>query len=168
MHQYPELNDAILNFEKNFEEHLLANPVQPPAYIKIIFRKRIVWRIQLQKKLLDEHITPRVFIICNAWRYIAAACIILLIVSTALNFYFYSGYKNSKQQYEALLTERNTLQANNASYKQSLQMFEDTSMMHIEMKGMPGKEQNLATVLWDKNSKDVYIYTNEYAANTYR
>jgi anti-sigma-K factor RskA len=52
------------------------------------------------------------------------------------------------------------LQANNASYQQSLQMFQDTSMMHVKMKGMPGKEQNLATVLWDRNSKDVYIYVN--------
>jgi hypothetical protein len=81
-------------------------------------------------------------------------------VSTALNFYFYSGYKDSKEQYEALLTERNTLQANNASYKQGLQMFEDTLMLRVEMKGMPGKEKNLATVLWDKNSKDVYIYVD--------
>ena len=32
--QYPELNDAVLNFEKNFEAYLLANPVQPPAFIK--------------------------------------------------------------------------------------------------------------------------------------
>ncbi len=59
-----------------------------------------------------------------------------------------------------MLTERNTLEANNASYKQSLQWFQDTSMVKIEMKGLPGKEQNIATVLWDKNSKDVYIYSS--------
>jgi hypothetical protein len=93
------------------------------------------------------------------WKWLAAACIILLTGSTALNFYFYSGYKNSKQQYLALLNERNILQANNASFKKSLDMFDDTSMMQIDMKPMPGKEQNEAIILWDKNTKDVYIYT---------
>jgi anti-sigma-K factor RskA len=152
--QYPEINNAVLDFEKNFEEHLLANPVPPPASIKSSLEAKLFGELSVEKTL-NEQITPVYKM--SAWRYIAAACIVLLVISTSLNFYFYSGYKNSKQQYQALLTERNTLQANNASYKQSLQMFDDTSMVHIDMKGMPGKEKNIATVLWDKNSKDVYI-----------
>ncbi len=91
------------------------------------------------------------------WKFLAAASVILLIVSTALNFYFYSGYKTTKQEYQALLTERNTLQANNASYQRDLQLFQDTTMTRIELKGLPGKEQNLATVLWNKGTQDVYI-----------
>lgn len=152
--KYPELNDAVLNFEKSFEAYLLANPVQPPASVKSSLETKLFGEL-LPEKISDENITPVYKM--SVWRYIAAASIVLLVISTSLNVYFYSGYKNSKQQYEALLTERNTLQANNASYKQSLQMFDDTSMVHIDMKGMPGKEKNVATVLWDKNSKDVYI-----------
>lgn len=162
--EYPELKEAISDFEKSFEESLFANQLQPPAHIKSSLEKQLFGEA-LSKKLVAENISTDekqsapVYNI-RLWRYLAAACIILLIISTALNFYFYSGFKKSKEQYLSLLTERNTLQAHNASYKQSLQMFEDTAMLRINMKGMPGKEQNLATVLWDKNSKYVYIYLN--------
>lgn len=157
--QHPELNEAILSFEKSFEEHLLSNKIQPPAGIKSLIEKEL-FADSSQTKIIESSFAQRSPATNIAvWKWLAAACIILLIASTALNFYFYSGFRNSRQEYEALLLERNTLQANNVSYKQSLEMFQDTSMMRVQMKGMPGKEENIATVLWDKNSKDVYIYT---------
>ncbi|MEP6682478.1 MAG: anti-sigma factor [Parafilimonas sp.] len=158
--QYPEVNEAVVSFENDFETYLLANPVKPPAFIKTFIEKELFGEaVKASDDKVIELISKKETPVRNiaVWKFLAAACIILLIASTGLNLYFYSGYKDSKQQYEALLTERNTLQANNASYKQSLQMFDDTAMVHIDMKGTPGKEQNLATVLWDKNSKDVYI-----------
>ncbi len=156
--KYPELDEAIISFEKNLEEHLLANPVQPHDEIKNLIEEKLFDEPTITKQLTPGYISEKNKRIVGVWKWLAAACIILLIGSTALNFYFYSGYKNSKQQYQALLAERNVLMANNASYQKSLDMYEDTSMMRIDMKPMPGKEQNAATILWDKNSKDVYIY----------
>ncbi|HEX5155534.1 MAG TPA: anti-sigma factor [Parafilimonas sp.] len=160
--EYPELSEAISNFERIFEKTVRANQLQPPSFIKASLEKQLFG---------DDH--SGAIVIENAfaaellrksrpgvWKYLAAACIVLLVVSTALNFYFYSGYKNSQEQYEALLTERNTLQANNASYQQGLKMFQDSAMKRIEMKGTPGNEQNVATVLWNQNSKQVYIYAS--------
>ena len=165
--EYPELKVAIVSFEQSLEEHLRTNEVIPPVHIKAALEKRLFDK-DLSEKTTEENTFTTAFskkstpvYNIGSWKYLAAACIILLIASTALNFYFYSGYKSSKQQYEALLTERNTLQANNASYQQSLQMMQDTSMVHIEMKGMPGKEQNLAMLVWDPNTKYVYIYAND-------
>ena len=163
--QFPELNEAILNFEKAFEENIFASEMQPPAFIKSSLEKQLFGEdhltaaSEIASKPEPEKQSASVYNI-RLWRYIAAACIILLIVSTALNFYFYSGYKNSQNQYQALLTERNTLQANNTSYRESLQLLQDTSMLKIEMKALPGKGENIAVVLWSKESKDVYIYAN--------
>lgn len=152
--EHPEVNDAIINFEKTFEEALMSDQVQPPAFIKSALQKQLFEEEKSETIIaaIPQHKTG------NTWKYLAAASVILLVISTTLNLYFYSGYKKSKDQYQALLTERNTLQANNASYQQSLQLFQDTTMKRVEMKGLPGKEQNIATVLWDKNSKDVYLY----------
>jgi anti-sigma-K factor RskA len=150
--KYPELKEAILNFEKTFERHLTLNKVKPPAIIKSLLEKELFGKSSLVNVAERPALTPNFAV----WKYLAAACIILLITSTALNFYFYSGYKKSQLQYEALLSERNTLQANNVLYEQSLQMFQDTSMEKIRM---TGRAENFATVLWNKNSKDVYIYS---------
>ena len=157
--QYPELNDAVISFEKGFEQHLMFNVVQPPTHIKSLIEQELFAGSSKAKVVETAFESKSSSPAINIWKWLAAACIILLVGSTTLNFYFWNTYKNSKQEYEALLLERNTLQANNASYKQSLDIFQDTSKVHIQMKGTPGKEDNLATVLWDKKSKEVYIYT---------
>src|SRR4051812_41095449 len=72
--QYPEINDAVLNFEKNFEAYLLANPVQPPASVKSSLETKLFGELSADKTS-DEHITPVYKM--SVWRYIAAASIIL-------------------------------------------------------------------------------------------
>lgn len=164
--QYPELREALLNFELSFEEHVRANAIQPSASLKASIEKELFGNNYntasgMEKSFAAatrEKVTPVYNI--GLWKYLAAACIVLLIVSTALNFYFYSGFKNTQQQYQALLAERNTLQANNASYKQSLDLFGDSSMRRIDLNAIPGKENNFATVLWSKKSNEVYLYSN--------
>jgi anti-sigma-K factor RskA len=186
--QHPELNEAVLNFENSLEEHLMLKKVQPPAHIKSL----------LQKQLFEESSLKAVAPILsrekatsinntNLWKYLAAASIVLLIVSTALNFYFYSGYKNSAEQYQALLTERNTLQANNAvnksvldsmqqniqqlqtnnenykdqvaSLQQSFKIMHDPDFQEIKLKGILNKS-DLATIYWDKKNRQVYFFKN--------
>ena len=158
--EYPELNEAIAGFEKIFEETVRASQVQPPSFVKAALEKQLFGDDHSGATVIENAFAPEQHRRSSPalWKYLAAACIILLVVSTALNFYFYSGYKKSQEQYEALLAERSKLQANNAYYKQGLKMFQDSAMKRVEMKGIPGKEQNIATVLWDQNSKDVYIY----------
>jgi anti-sigma-K factor RskA len=160
--EYPELNEAISDFEKIFEETIRANQAQPPSHIKAFLERQLFGEDHSGGMVIENAFASeqRRKSISGFWKYLAAACVILLMVSTVLNFYFYSGYKKSQEQYETLLTERNTLQANNASYRQGLKMFQDSSMKRVEMKGTPGKEQNVATVLWDQNSKDVYVYAS--------
>jgi len=160
--EYPELNEAISDFEKIFEETIRVNQVQPPSFIKASLEKQLFGDGQSGAVVIENAFAAEVHKKSTSgfWKYLAAACLVLLIASTTLNFYFYSGYKKSQDQYEALLTERNTLQANNASYQQGLKMFQDSAMKRVEMKGMPGKGQNVATVLWNQSSKDVYIYAS--------
>ncbi len=155
--EYPELNQAITNFEKTFEGVLTEEQIQPPAFIKTALEKEFFSK-ERSKTIIAPIAREKHSSASTIWKYLAAACVILLAISTMFNFYFYSGYKKSKEQYQALLTERNTLQANNTSYQQSLEMFQDTTMMRVEMKGLPGKEQNIATVLWNKKSREVYLY----------
>jgi anti-sigma-K factor RskA len=162
--EYPELGNAISEFEQTLEMHIRANTIEPPSHLKSLIEKELFREPDTSTGVVNEptykeHLQQAPIYNIGPWRYIAAACIVLLIASTALNFYFYSGYKRSEDQYEALLIERNTLQANNASFKQSFQMMMlDTTMRHIQMTALPGKENNYAMVVWDPHSKDVYIY----------
>ncbi|MEO7211141.1 MAG: anti-sigma factor, partial [Chitinophagaceae bacterium] len=116
-----------------------------------------------EQKVYQIHSDEKVKVF-SFWRYAAVASIILLLSSVALNYYFYSNYKDTKNNYEALLLNNSTLQANNNLYKakfNSLQdkfkMLENPDMKIVQLRGLPGKEDNTATVLWDTKSRDVYL-----------
>jgi len=100
----------------------------------------------------------------SSWRYLAAASIILLVASTALNFYFYNNYKSADNKYQALLTERNSLQASNDVFQtqlngleQSMRIIQSPDVEKINLPGIKGHESSLAAIYWDTKSKDVYL-----------
>lgn len=100
----------------------------------------------------------------STWRYLAAASIILLVASTALNFYFYNSYKDSNEKYVALLQERNSLQASNDAYRTNMTIIEDTNVLKIDLKTVKPDQYNLAAVFWNKKTNDVYMMSSNMAA----
>jgi anti-sigma-K factor RskA len=165
--KHNEVMQAILDFENLLQQELNENAIQPPAHIKSNLQKILFADASPAKEITlpgSERTTLTLVRNINASRYIAAAAIILLIISTALNFYFYSSFKNSKEKYNALERQRNDLQANNAAYKtkldeinKSLAMMEDPHMLKIQLNGIKDKEENAAAVYWDTRTKEVYL-----------
>jgi hypothetical protein len=103
----------------------------------------------------------------RVWQYMTAASILLFVISAALNLYFYKNYKTASDQYQALLTERTSLQASNDAYRtrlnkidESMKLMADPDMLMVKMPGVKGKENSLATVCWDTKTKDVYLLAN--------
>ena len=161
--QYPEIRKAIDGFEAALEQSAMAAAVAPPAHVKQ----------RLFAELADEFVAepgklvsmPRTF----AWaRYVAAASVILLVASAALNIYFYQQFRYASTAYQALVLEKSTLLAENQNTQtkvldlyQSMQMMSDPAVTKVSMPGIKGKENSLATVFWDNKSKDVYLLANK-------
>ncbi len=166
--EHTEIKQAILDFEILLENQTNKDLIQPDASVKTNLNNILFAANSSEKNITSSQVNAASVHHINLSRYIAAAAIILLIISSGLNFYFYSAFKNSTDKYQALLTERNTLQANNAAYKtkldeinQSLGMMEDPHMVKIQMNGVKGKEENIATVYWDTRTKEVYVLSNK-------
>jgi hypothetical protein len=86
--QYPEINIAVLNFEKTIEEHLRANAVAPPAHISEALQQKLFGDQQAQILPLPQPEYSTAIKVNGTWKYLAAACVVLLIISTALKFLF--------------------------------------------------------------------------------
>lgn len=176
--QYPEIKQAIADFEASLEAAAFANAITPAASSK----EKLMFALQdeFAAPIVDSNKVSASVIVdeasaeplqetavvrkMNPLRYVAAASIILLVISGGLNVYFYSKYDEANKQVVALLNEKNTLVADNKSmqvkYNFSLEALSDTNIIKVPMKGAPGKETNLATVYWDSKTKDVYLYAN--------
>ncbi|HEX8462120.1 MAG TPA: anti-sigma factor [Segetibacter sp.] len=173
--QYPEVEKAMYDFIISLEREAIENGVTPPAEVK----DRIMSAIKDEDFAApvvnigrdnEEHLEIALKTL-RPWRMMAAASVILLIVSAAFNFYLYNQYDNKNEAYQALLSERNTLQANNQLYQTHLHEWEnaaammaDPAMATVKMKGIPGKEANMATIFWDTRNKDVYVMPNKLQA----
>jgi len=161
--QYPEIRQAIAEFETGLEKTAMSAAVTPPAHIKQ----------QLLVTLADEFVQEQTKLVTmsrpNAWgRYVAAASVILLVVSAAMNIYFYQQFRSSSTACQALLLEKSSLLAENQNIQtkvldlyQSMQLMSDPTVAKVSMPGIKGKENNLATVFWDSKSKDVYLLLNK-------
>lgn len=165
--QHPEINDAINAFEIELEEQALANAVQPPAHIK----NNILSKIDFTGSDVKEE-APVVSLQSsnkkNNFMWLAAASIILLVISGGLNVYHYSKYKEVHNDYQALLVEKNAIYSDNnaikASYDKTMAMLNDTAMKAIRMGDAGSHHGMLATVYWDTRTKDVYVLNNTLPA----
>jgi anti-sigma-K factor RskA len=159
---YPEIRAAIDAFEASLEKQALAEKLSAPPDIKARLME------ELSGEFRREDAT-KVMRMNRGWtRYVAAASIILLIGSAALNIYFYNEVRNTSSAYQALLLKNNTLMAENQNIQtkaldlfNSMQIMSDPTMTKVSMAGIAGHENNLATVFWDSKSKDVYLLANK-------
>ncbi len=189
--EYPDVKKAILNFEVLIEEQTNKHLINAPLKVKANITNLLFPETSSKENIEEVHQAGRINTApvrnINMARYLAAASIVLLIISTGLNFYFYSTFKESTDKYQALLNERNTLQANNAAYetrldsaRQSMQVLQENNkeyknriasveqsfrVMHnpdvkeIKLKGILDKT-NFATVYWNTQTKEVYFFKN--------
>lgn len=170
--QHPEIKTALTSFETQMEKQAFNNAIAPPPELK--GRLMDILKDEFNEKDDDEKIIAPVIAMNNSqnapsrqgafWRYFAAASVILLIGSAALNLYLYNNYNDTTAKYQALLTERNNLQASNGIFQtrldgleESFRIIQNPQVLTIKLPGTNGHTEDLAAVYWDSQTKDVYL-----------
>jgi anti-sigma-K factor RskA len=165
--QFPQIKKAIDDFEASLEKAALAGAMPPPSYVKQELFTRLADEF---KEAPGSRVGQLVSMPARSAfaRYVAAAAIVLLVVSAAMNVYFYNRFRSTDVAYQALLVEKTSLLADNQisqakalSLYQEMQMMSDPTVAKISMQGVAGRENNLATVFWDTKTKDVYLLANK-------
>jgi anti-sigma-K factor RskA len=175
MLQHPEMQKAIDDFAESVEERAMAAAVAPPPELKNKILESLsmpttlpgMADVNVGKESTELQQAPVKII--KFWKTAAAASIIFLLASAALNIYFYNRYNDASQRYQALLSERNSLQASNNIYQTKLndwqlaaKMMANPGMLKVTLASVPGKEDSyMTTIFWEKNTKDVYLLTNK-------
>ncbi|MEJ7913955.1 MAG: hypothetical protein WKF70_12425, partial [Chitinophagaceae bacterium] len=137
---HPEVKAARDAFEKSLEEKALINAVEPPIEIQSkIFAELNIGEIISSTKEPGEVVQMDTVKPLNWLRYLVAACIILLIGSTALNFYLFNQYKDYSTRYADLLASNSQIVSNSNAMEARLRSYEsDIAFM---------KNPNVAVIL---------------------
>jgi len=162
-------------FEISLERESLANTVAPPNHL----RSKILSEIEIEKEKNRGNILANqgikddqegvgkapVVKLRGGGRYLAAASIILLVASTALNFYFFNQYKSVTAKYEDEVAKSAAYAQNERDYLNTIQRLSDPAMAIIKMAGdsVPSSPapSSIATIYWDTRTKDVFLLVNK-------
>lgn len=168
---YPLIRTARENFERALEEHAKENAQAPPSRLK----GKIFAQIDIEKEEKQMGKNPRqeklpITQIRPIWsRYVAAAAVVLLVVSTLLNFYFFTKYKEYIAKYDGLVASQTQLALSSQSmqtklkdYETALGLIKNPGMAMVKMPGISTgpSPSSMATVYWDMRTKDVYLMVN--------
>ncbi len=156
--QYPELVKARDEFEVMLEKHALANAVKPPAAT----RQKVLAAVQdsaaqTNPKIPAMETTSTPVRSINAWRWVAAASIILVAVSA---WFAYDATKKNDE----LATANKELQTRADSSESVLQRIIDErndmlkkETIVVNLEGTKNAPQSSASVFWDSASANVYL-----------
>lgn len=173
--QYPAVRQAREAFEQALEEQALAAAVTPPPFTK----EKIMTALQAETGSpdLDGFSASNQQAIVrdlssqpsrrSTFRWLAAASVVLLVGSTALNFLLYNKYRAASGQLNELLASNQQMASANKvmqtrldEYTQSINHLKDSNMAVIAMKGQAIAPQSLSTIYWDRQTKDVFLLVN--------
>jgi anti-sigma-K factor RskA len=173
MAQYPEVKAAVDDCQLDMEQYVTLQAKAPsPELRENILRTVAEEEIARENgTYVDENAnTPfpheKVYV-SSAWRWIAAAAIILLIGSIAMNYIFFGQINDYKGRYEALLSSQNTLASESNLYRaridqmeQSINIVRDPAIKTVKMPGTKPFPTAQATVYWNQQSKEVFVMVN--------
>lgn len=170
-----EVREAFEEAQKTFEMLATAQAVTPPNDLK----SKIWDRIQQQEKVELSVEKPIIPIQTNVqkseakteiqetiaekkgnWKNFAVAASLLFLVSTGANLYWMSSQFEMKEEMANMKNENQSKNLAMQNMQQKLDVAANPDMKKIVLAGVDKHPEAKATVLWDANSKDVYLSVN--------
>ena len=166
--QHPEIQQAVNDFAAAIEQEACRHSVAPPPEVREKLLSRLAPEFAIESPVPVIPLQPAQGKSGGkSWKYLAAASIVLFLVSAGFNIYFYQNFQNTNNRYQALLSRQTSLQASNDVFRtklddfsQSLKLIANPDMHVVPLKDVTGKNNNLATVYWDTQTRDVYLLQN--------
>jgi anti-sigma-K factor RskA len=157
--QYPEVAAELKAIELGLEEYAQANAVAPGAGVKDKLFATI--NTDAAAPVIDikaeEKTTAKVYSISPAWKYAAAASVILLLGSVIFNILFYNKYNSANKELVSTQTELQQQKDMADAMKKDIDLMGDKNAKPFILAGMPDVADAEARIYWMKNNGDVYI-----------
>jgi hypothetical protein len=155
--QYPEVAEEYAAVVAGLEAYANANAVQPsPSVKQKIFEKisqdqngRLVAMIESPSK--PNRGVP------SFWRSAAAAAVLLLLGSIALNIVNYNKYTQAKNDLTSTQQSLAALEERNQSMEADMSVVQSKYSVPVALKGLEAAPDAAAKIFWMQNTGEVFI-----------
>lgn len=157
--QYPEVAAELKEITKSMEDYAGAHAIMPSARVK----ENIFSRINTNSNGNTIPVVP----VTNSgaiitgkerfWKMAAAASVILLIGSIALNIVTYNRYNEAGNSLLAARQTLGELEEKNKEMEAGMSVVQNKYSVPVALKGLEASPDAAAKVFWMENTGDVFI-----------
>lgn len=156
---YPEVAAELKEIMIGIETYATANAVEPSASVKEIIFARInsseigrVIPIQPGGDNEFQQIGSYPY-----WKMVAAASVLFLIGSIALNVVTYNKFSNANQNLAVLRETLDSIQEKNIEMADDMNVVQSKYSMPVSLKGLEAAPDAAAKIFWMQNTGEVFI-----------
>lgn len=168
-----EVREAFEEAQKTFEMLATAQAVNPPEHLKAKIWEKIQQEtpveikepvIPIRNGINDMESEKRITVVkhekTNSWKNFAVAASVLFLISIGINLYWMNSQSKINEQIVKMESDRKSSQLALQNMQQKLDVFANPNMKKVVLAGVEKHPEAKATVLWDSNSKDIYLSAN--------
>lgn len=169
-----EVREAFEEAQKTLEMLATAQAVAPPSDLKSKIWEKIQQEqaVETVKPVIPLQNHTRKIVEDNndiqeiqnsktgSWRNFAVAASVLFLISIGINMYWMSSQSKIDDQLVKLQSERKSNNIAMQNMQQKLNIFANPNMKKVVLAGVEKYPDAKAIVLWDADSKDVYLSAN--------
>jgi len=160
--QYPEVAAEIEAIQSGLEAYAQTHAVAPAASVKDKVFAAINTKSKSAAPVIDlntsENNTAKIYSISPAWKYAAAASIVLLIGSLIFNYTFYNKYQSASTELTSVQSDLQQQKDMANALQKDMGVITDKNALPVTLTGMPDVAADAAArIYWMKNTGEVYI-----------
>jgi anti-sigma-K factor RskA len=152
--QYPELKEELSRIEDAQESLLMMMAIAPPVAVK----EKVMQAIQPKGKVVTMNNSV------VQWKFAAAASVILALVLGYLAYDYRDKWMHSQVALNDLIAQNqqvaqdyNRVNLRLDKMENDLKVINDPSFTKVVMKGTANAPQSVASVYWNKETKEIYL-----------
>ena len=159
--QYPELRRELAIIEEVQEALLLKAAIQPkPSTKNDLFAKLDTFKKPETKVVsMERNNSANSF-----WKFAAAASIFVALISSYLAYDYWNKWKKTEGSLATLIAQNqqialdyNTVNNRLDQIQKDIDVLNNPAFERIVMTGTPNTPQSLASVYWNKSTREVYL-----------
>ena len=157
--QFPEVAAEIEAIQSGLEKYAQTFAVTPAASVK----EKLFAAINIQESTpgvnlkTAGNVQAKVYSISPAWKYAAAASIVLLAGSLILNYTFYNKYQSANTALVSTKTELQQQKDLADAMNSDMGVMTNKNAMPVSLAPMPDVPEAAARIYWMQHTKEVYI-----------
>ena len=158
---YPEITAELRKIEEGLERYAMSHAINPRPQLRQqlveSLEKTSAFKREIKIKPIREDKTL-------SYKYLIAACLAALVVSTFASWFFYTRWDEAEERYTSILNEKNELAENynfvKSTYDATLEnlvVMRDQNASVITLHATDSTRNYQARVYWNKATNHSYI-----------